>query len=48
METLDYNKLCNSILSISKEAGQKILKIYDTDNLGVTYKNDQTPLTTCR
>ena len=45
METLDYNKLCNSILSISKEAGQEILKIYDTDNLGVTYKSDKTPLT---
>ena len=45
METLDYNKLCNSILSISKEAGKGILKIYDTEDLGVTYKDDRTPLT---
>jgi len=45
MKTLDYNKLCNSILSISKEAGKEILKIYTTENLGVTYKDDKTPLT---
>jgi len=45
MKNLDYNKLCESILSISKEAGKEILKIYNTDDLGVTYKGDKTPLT---
>ena len=45
MKALDYNKLCNSILSISKKAGKEILKIYDTEDLGVTYKDDRTPLT---
>ena len=45
MKNLDYNKLCNSILSISKKAGKEILKIYNTDDLGVTYKDDKTPLT---
>ena len=45
MKNLDYNKLCNSILSISKEAGKEILKIYNTDDLGITYKDDKTPLT---
>ena len=45
MTSLDYNKLCNSILYISKKAGKEILKIYNTEDVGVTYKEDKTPLT---
>ena len=45
MKNLDYNKLCNSILSISNKAGEEILEIYNAKDLGVTYKDDKTPLT---
>ena len=45
MKTLDYNKLSQEILFISKEAGKEILSIYDKTDLGVTYKDDRSPLT---
>ena len=45
MNSLDYNTLCNEIISISKEAGKEILKVYDKSDLGVVYKKDNSPLT---
>ena len=45
MNTLDYNNLSNTVLSIAKEAGKEILKIYNKRDLGVTYKDDKSPLT---
>ena len=45
MGSLDYNKLCNAIIDISKDAGKEILKIYDKADLGVTFKDDNSPLT---
>jgi len=45
MSSLDYNKLCNAIIAISKNAGKEILKIYNKADLGVTFKDDNSPLT---
>ena len=45
MESLNYKILCDNILAISREAGNAILKIYQNKDLGVTYKDDKTPLT---
>jgi len=45
MNSLDYKILCNEVISISKEAGKEILKIYDKTDLGVIYKKDNSPLT---
>ena len=42
---LDYKKLSNKVLEISKEAGLEILKIYNNADLGITYKDDDSPLT---
>ena len=42
---LDYINLATSILSIAKNAGIEILKIYDKSDLGITYKDDNSPLT---
>ena len=45
MESLNYKILCDNILDISREAGNAKLKIYKNKDLGVTYKDDKTPLT---
>ena len=45
MDSLDYNKLCEAIILISKNAGKEILKIYDKEDLGITFKDDNSPLT---
>ena len=45
MEILDYNKLSKTILVIAKEAGKEILKVYNKTDLGITYKDDNSPLT---
>jgi 3'(2'), 5'-bisphosphate nucleotidase len=45
MNSLDYNKLCDAVISISKDAGKEILNIYNKADLGVTYKDDNSPLT---
>ena len=42
---LDYKRLSNEILEISREAGEEILKIYDKTDIGITYKGDNSPLT---
>jgi len=42
---LDYKRLSNEILKISREAGEEILKIYDKTDIGITYKGDNSPLT---
>ena len=45
MKQIDYIKLSKEILSIAKIAGDEILKIYNSPNLGITYKDDKSPLT---
>ena len=45
MDTLDYKKLSNTILEIAKEAGKGILDIYNKKDIGITYKDDNSPLT---
>ena len=42
---IKYNNLIESLISISKEAGEAILKIYDLDDLGISHKEDNSPLT---
>ena len=42
---LNYINLATSILSIAKNAGIEILKIYNKSDLGITYKDDNSPLT---
>ena len=42
---IDYNQLSKTVLSIAKEAGAEILEIYNKRDLGVTYKDDKSPLT---
>jgi 3'(2'), 5'-bisphosphate nucleotidase len=38
------DKLINDIIELAKEAGQRIMEVYDTD-FGVVHKDDNTPLT---
>ena len=45
MKQIDYIKLSKEILSIAKIAGDEILKIYNSPNLGITFKDDKSPLT---
>ena len=42
---VEYNNLIESLISISKAAGNEILKIYDLDDVGVSHKKDNSPLT---
>ena len=42
---IKYNHLIESLISISKQAGEAILKIYDLDDLGISHKEDNSPLT---
>tara|TARA_B100001013_G_C24253161_1_gene301867 strand:+ start:272 stop:487 length:216 start_codon:yes stop_codon:yes gene_type:complete len=42
---LEHTKLITSILSISKKAGKEILEIYNQTDYGITYKEDNSPLT---
>ena len=42
---IKYTNLIESLISISKEAGEAILKIYDLDDLGISHKEDNSPLT---
>ena len=43
-DTLDLKSLCESCVEIAREAGGKILKIYDTE-FDIEHKDDKTPLT---
>ena len=45
MNNLDYKKLSSTVLDIAKEAGRGILNVYNGTDLGVTYKDDNSPLT---
>ena len=45
MNNLDYIKLSNTVIGIAKEAGKGILNIYNGVDLGITYKDDNSPLT---
>ena len=45
MNNLDYKKLSNTVLEIAKEAGEEILQIYDENDVGISYKDDNSPLT---
>ena len=45
MNNIDYNELLETVLTISKNAGKKILKIYNKPNIAVSYKDDNSPLT---
>ena len=45
MNNLDYKKLSSTVLTIAKEAGEKILQIYDESDIGISYKDDNSPLT---
>ena len=42
---IKYNHLIESLITISKQAGEAILKIYDLDDLGISHKEDNSPLT---
>ena len=42
---IKYNHLIESLITISKQAGEAILKIYNSDNLGISHKEDNSPLT---
>ena len=42
---IKYNNLIESLIAISKQAGEAILKIYDLDDLGISHKEDNSPLT---
>ena len=45
MSKLDYNILSNTVLEIAKKAGQEILNIYNQSDVGISYKDDNSPLT---
>ena len=45
MNTLDYKKLSSTVLEIAKQAGKEILEVYNKADLGITYKDDNSPLT---
>jgi len=42
---IKYNNLIESLITISKQAGEAILQIYDLDDLGISHKEDNSPLT---
>ncbi|MCO7225191.1 3'(2'),5'-bisphosphate nucleotidase CysQ [Pleionea sp. CnH1-48] len=42
---MDYAKLLDEVVVISKSAGQAILDVYQDDNFGVRVKSDDSPLT---
>ena len=45
MHKTDYNNFLNIAISASVKAGQEILEIYNSDDFGVGYKEDNSPLT---
>ena len=45
MNKLDYNTLSNTVLQIAKAAGKEILSIYNQSDVGISYKDDNSPLT---
>jgi len=45
MKQLDYKLLSSSVIDIAKDAGNEILKVYNSSDLGVSYKDDSSPLT---
>ncbi len=42
---MNLTKLVKEVIEISKKAGLEIIKIYNTQNFAVQYKNDDSPLT---
>lgn len=42
---MNWNQNLPKLLEIAKKAGQEILKIYHSENFGVTEKKDESPLT---
>lgn len=42
---MNLTKLVKEVVEISKKAGLEIIKIYNTQNFAVQYKNDDSPLT---
>jgi len=45
ISNIEHNNLISSLISIVKEAGSEILKIYELEDLGISQKEDNSPLT---
>ena len=44
-QDLDLNKLAHEAVAIAERAGRAVLDVYEQDDLGVTHKEDDSPLT---
>jgi len=42
---IEHNELIKSLIDLVKESGEAILEIYNSGNMGISYKDDKSPLT---